>query len=46
MADAIAQGCRIIIGGAEFENESRTNQMACGLSVAYTAAIWQQRVPP
>jgi len=43
IVDATALGCRIIIGGAEFENESRTNQMACGLSVAYTAAVWRQR---
>jgi hypothetical protein len=43
IADATALGCRIVIGGAEFENESRTNQMACGLSVAYTAAVWRQR---
>jgi hypothetical protein len=28
---------------ADFENESRTNQTVCGLSVAYTAAVWAQR---
>jgi len=39
----------LICGGADFENDSRTNQMAGGLSVAYTAAIWRQRpdaMPP
>jgi GNAT superfamily N-acetyltransferase len=43
IADATALGCRIIFGAADFENESRTNQMACGLSVAYTTAVWCQR---
>jgi GNAT superfamily N-acetyltransferase len=43
IADATSIGCQIIIGGADFENNSRTNQMACGLSVAYTAAVWRQR---
>jgi GNAT superfamily N-acetyltransferase len=43
VTDATKLGCRIIIGGADFENESRDNQMACGLSVAYTTAIWRQR---
>jgi GNAT superfamily N-acetyltransferase len=43
IADATAIGCQIIIGGADFENNSRTNQMACGLSVAYTTAMWRQR---
>ena len=33
----------MIFGGADFENESRTNQMACGLTVAYTATVWEQR---
>jgi GNAT superfamily N-acetyltransferase len=42
IADATKLGCRLIIGGADFENESRTNQMACGLAVAYTAALWVQ----
>jgi len=41
--DAMELGCRVIIGGADYENVSRTNQMACGLSVAYTAALWTQR---
>jgi hypothetical protein len=41
--DATKAGCRVIIGGADFENESRTNQMACGLTVAYLAAVWSQR---
>jgi hypothetical protein len=43
IADATALGCRTIIGGADFDNESRTNQLASGLAVAYTAAIWAQR---
>jgi GNAT superfamily N-acetyltransferase len=43
IADATALGCRIIFGAADFENVSRANQMACGLSVAYTTAIWCQR---
>jgi hypothetical protein len=43
MLDAIELGCRAIIGGADFENPSRTNQLACGLSVAYLAALWTQR---
>jgi Acetyltransferase (GNAT) domain len=41
--DAAALGCRFIIGGADFESQSRTNQLACGLSVAYLAAQWVQR---
>jgi GNAT superfamily N-acetyltransferase len=41
--DADALGCRAIIGGADFESPSRTNQLACGLSVAYLAALWAQR---
>jgi hypothetical protein len=44
--DAIKLGCRLVIGGADFESPSRLNQMACGLSVAYTAAVWQQRSAP
>jgi GNAT superfamily N-acetyltransferase len=43
IADAAALGCRVIIGGADFENNSRTNQMAGGLAVAYTTALWRQR---
>jgi hypothetical protein len=43
IADATKLGCHVIIGGADFENESRTNQMACGLTVAYLAAVWTQR---
>ena len=46
ITDATKLGCRIIIGGADFENNSRTNQMACGLAVAYTTAIWRQRTGP
>jgi hypothetical protein len=41
--DAAALGCRTLIGGADFESQSRTNQLACGLSVAYLAAQWVQR---
>lgn len=40
LADARDAGCRIAFGGADFESSSRTNQMACGLQVAYTAAWW------
>jgi GNAT superfamily N-acetyltransferase len=43
LADARAMGCRVAFGGADFESNSRTNQMACGLQVAYTAAWWCQR---
>jgi hypothetical protein len=43
LADATALGCRVIIGGADFESQSRTNQMACGLTTAYLAAVWIQR---
>jgi ribosomal protein S18 acetylase RimI-like enzyme len=43
IADATKLGCRVIIGGADFESESRTNQIACGLTVAYLAAVWAQR---
>jgi GNAT superfamily N-acetyltransferase len=43
IADATKLGCRLICGGADFENNSRTNQMAGGLSIAYTASIWRQR---
>jgi hypothetical protein len=39
IADATKLWCRVIIGGVDFENESRTNQMACGLTVAYLAAV-------
>jgi ribosomal protein S18 acetylase RimI-like enzyme len=42
LADARALGCRVVFGGADFESSSRTNQMACGLQVAYTAAWWCQ----
>jgi ribosomal protein S18 acetylase RimI-like enzyme len=40
LADAQAMGARVVFGGADFESTSRTNQMACGLQVAYTAAWW------
>jgi ribosomal protein S18 acetylase RimI-like enzyme len=43
IADATKLGCRVIIGGVDFESESRTNQIACGLTVAYLAAVWAQR---
>lgn len=43
IADATALGCRIVVGGADFENPSRLNQMAAGLSVAYTSARWAER---
>jgi hypothetical protein len=43
IADAMALGCRIIFGGAEYASQSHANQVACGLSVAYTAARWRQR---
>jgi hypothetical protein len=44
IADAMALGCRIIFGGAEYASQSLANQMACGLAIAYTAARWKQ--PP
>jgi hypothetical protein len=43
IADGSELGCQVIIGGADFENESRTNQMACRFTVAYLAAVWTQR---
>jgi hypothetical protein len=43
IADATALGCHLIIGGTVFENDSRRNQMACGLATAYLAAVWIQR---
>lgn len=43
LADATELGCRLVFGGADFENQSRTNQLACGLAVAYLAAQWTQR---
>jgi hypothetical protein len=43
IADATREGCRLIIGGADFGGSSVANQMACGLAVAYTAARWVQR---
>jgi len=42
IADAMALGCRLVIGAAEFGSQSFTNQIGCGLSVAYTAARWRQ----
>ncbi|CAN5581603.1 hypothetical protein BH10PLA1_BH10PLA1_13030 [soil metagenome] len=42
IADAIAHGCTLVYGGADFEGSSRTNQIACGLQIAYTAALWSQ----
>lgn len=43
IAEARALGCEFIIGAADFESSSRTNQMACGLHMAYTAAWWTER---
>src|SRR5262249_8741420 len=43
ISDAANLGCKVVIGGADFENKSRTNQLACGLTVAYLAAVWTQR---
>lgn len=45
IADAMALGCRVIFGSAEFASQSFANQMACGLVLAYTAARWRQRAP-
>ena len=42
IADATRLGCGVIFGGADFENVSRLNQMACGLGVAYTATVWER----
>src|SRR5215831_10679364 len=39
IADAMALGCRLVIGAAEFASQSFTNQIGCGLSVAYTANL-------
>jgi hypothetical protein len=40
IADATEMGCEAIVGGADFESPSRTNQMRAGLQIAYTAALW------
>ena len=42
LAEAKDLGCKVVFGGSDFENSSRTNQMACGLQVAYTCAWWGQ----
>ena len=39
--DAIADGCDTVVGGADFESQSRTNQMRAGLQIAYLAALWE-----
>jgi hypothetical protein len=38
--DATRLGCDTIVGGADFESNSRTNQMRAGLQLAYLAALW------
>jgi hypothetical protein len=43
--DAMALGCDTIVGGADFESPSRTNQMRCGLQIAYLAAMWNEIIP-
>src|SRR5262249_37533195 len=40
--DAMALGCDTIVGGADFESSSRSNQMRCGLQTAYLAALWSE----
>lgn len=45
LADAKELGCKVVFGGSDFESNSRTNQMACGLQVAYTSALWTQPKP-
>ena len=42
IADARAAGQRLVLGGADFESNSRVNMMRCGLRIAYTAAWWDQ----
>lgn len=42
IADARAAGQRLVIGGADFESNSRMNMMRCGLRIAYTAAWWDE----
>jgi hypothetical protein len=46
IADAVSFGCTTILGGATFDSPSRSNMMRAGLQIAYTAAIWEQPVPP
>jgi hypothetical protein len=43
--DAMAMGCDTMVGGADFESPSRTNQMRCGLQIAYLAAMWSEAIP-
>jgi len=43
LLDAQNRGCKVVFGASDFENNSRTNQMAAGLQVAYTAAWWIER---
>jgi hypothetical protein len=43
--DAMALGCDTIVGGSDFESPSRSNQMRCGLQIAYLAALWQEAAP-
>jgi GNAT superfamily N-acetyltransferase len=38
--DAIDMGCENVVGAADFEAVSRTNQMRAGLQIAYLAALW------
>jgi hypothetical protein len=41
IADAMEAGCDAVVGGADFESASRTNQMRAGLQIAYLAALWE-----
>jgi len=43
--DAMALGCNAIVGGADFESPSRSNQIRCGLQIAYLATLWSEAVP-
>jgi hypothetical protein len=45
IADATEMGCDTIVGGADFESPSRTNQMRCGLEIGYLAALWSPPPP-
>ena len=40
--DATALGCKTIVGAADFESSSRSNQMSAGLEIAYMAAHWSE----
>jgi hypothetical protein len=43
IADAAAQGCRLVGALAEFDSASQRNLQRAGLQVAYTKAVWRLR---